>query len=344
MESGIRKRLVAVFLAMLVVVAGGTFGYYAIGGGRWPVGDCFYMTMISLTTVGYGEVLAGMETVPYARGFTLILLLVGMGVVVYFVSTLTAFIIEGDLRRALRLQRVRKRISRMEKHIIVCGAGSTGRHIIGELIATKTPLVAIDLDRAALEEIAEHHPKADFSYLVGDATDDEVLQQANLSSAGGLVSALPNDKDNLYLVVTARQTSSKLRIVARCIDVDVMDKLRRAGADSVVSPNFIGGMRMVSEMLRPVVVKFLDEMLRDKTSPMRIDEVTIPSGSPVAGTSLGAADLRKHSVVSVLAMRPQVDAGYVYNPGPEVVLTEGMVLVVLGSVTEVGKLRKHVAD
>ena len=338
-----RNRLVAVFLVLLLVVAGGTAGYYLIGDGRWVLADCLYMTVITLTTVGFGEVLTGMETVQYARGFTLIILLVGMGVVVYFASTLTAFIIEGDLKRAFRQGRMRKRTDKMEKHVIVCGAGSTGRHVVEELIATHTPVVAIDRSLTVLEEIAHHHPKARYSYIVGDATDDDVLVQARLDHATGLVASLSSDKDNLYLVVTARQSNPSLRIVARCIEVEVLEKLRKAGADSVVSPNFIGGMRMVSEMVRPAVVKFLDEMLRDKRAAYRIEEVAIPAGSRVARKTLAEADLRRVTGVSVLAAQPRPDAPYAYNPDPDTTLTEGMVLVVLGPTDDVIKLRKHVA-
>src|SRR5262249_52690833 len=157
----------------------------------------------------------------------------------------------------------RKQIARLEDHVIVCGAGSTGRQAIEELIDYDVPLVAIDLDQQHLEDLAEHFPDR-ITYLVGDATDDDVLEQAGLTRARGLITALASDKDNLYVVVSARQANPKARIVARGSDLHVLEKLRKAGADAVVSPNYIGGMRMVSELLRPQVVKFLDEMRRDR--------------------------------------------------------------------------------
>ncbi|HTM22507.1 MAG TPA: potassium channel family protein, partial [Kofleriaceae bacterium] len=242
----LKRRLLGASAALLVILAAGTFGYWWIGDGRWKLGDCFYMVIITLTTVGYGEVLPGMEEVQYARLFTTFLLVFGMGTFVYFASTLTALFIEGDLKEALRKKRMRKKIKELENHVVVCGAGSVGRRVIEELYAANIPQVSIDHDAERLQQIEEDHPGA-FLYLVGDCTDDELLADANLPAARGLVAAMASDKDNLYLVVTARQLNPRMRIVARASDVVVTEKLKRAGADTVVSPSFIGGMRMVSE-------------------------------------------------------------------------------------------------
>jgi len=340
MDRSLRKRLLIGFLALAVVVAGGSIGYYIIGGGRWAPGDCLYMTVVTVTTVGYGELLPGMDQMPLARDFTIGLLVFGTGVLVYFASTITAFIVEGDLRRVLLAQRLRKRIKRMKDHIIVCGAGSTGRHIIEELIATRRAVVAIDTDDHVLREIAEAHPKAPFSYLVGDATDDEIMAQAGLPQAKGVVAALSSDKDNLYVVVSARQANRGARVIARCAELAHVEKIKRAGADGVVSPNYIGGMRMVSEMVRPVVVRFLDDMLRDDRSPMRIEEVTIKEGSDLDGKTLRDAKVRERFGMSVLAVRPAGGA-WIYNPEASQALAAGMVLVVLGSIEQVDELLAH---
>ena len=341
MDGSIRNRLLAGFVGLAVVIVGGTLGYWIIGGGRWHWEDCLYMTVITLTTVGYGEVLPDMEHVPYARAFTIMQLVFGTGVLVYFASTITAFIVEGDLKNVLRARNLRNRIKRMKDHVIVCGTGSTGRHIVVELIATHVPVVAIDTNEHVLKELADDHPGADFSYIVGDATDDEVLVGAGLAAARGLVAALSSDKDNLYLVVSTRQTNPAARIVARCAELSHVEKIKRAGADSVVSPNFIGGMRMVSEMMRPAVVRFLDEMLRDKRAAYRIEEVSIGAGSPLDGKSLREAKVREQYGMSVLALRTAADAAWIYNPGADQRLGPGMVLVVLGDAVQVDALRKE---
>jgi voltage-gated potassium channel len=335
----LRARLAAGFAVLALTLAAGTVGYYLLGDGMWKPFDCFYMTIITITTVGYGETLKNMDKVEHARALTVMLLVFGTGTVVYFASTLTAMIIEGDIRRALRRTRMKKQILKLKDHVIVCGAGSTGSHSIQELIEYEIPTVAIDTDQARLEHMAELYPQSLFRYIVGDATDDDVLAEANLPEARGVVAALHHDKDNLFVVVSARQENARARIVARGSELQILDKLRKAGADTVVSPNYIGGLRMVSELLRPQVVRFLDEMRRDKAK-VRIEEVDIPDGSPLGGKSLGQSGIRgKVADVLVLAVQVRGKDGYHYNPGADFILGGGMTLVVLGPLSQVEQLR-----
>lgn len=342
LRSPIFVRLTYAFVAILVIVLLGGVGYYVIGGERWPFGDCLYMTVITVTTVGYAEVLPRMDVVPYARGFTVVLLVFGTGTIVFFASTLTAFIVEGDLRNVLFANRLKKRIKRMKDHVIVCGAGSTGRNVIEELLSARVPVIAIDLREGELRELADKHPDAAFSYIVGDATNDDVIAQANLPGARGLVAALSSDKDNLYLTVSARQTNPRARIVARCAELSHVEKIRRAGADAVVSPNFIGGMRLVSELLRPAVVRFLDDMLRDRRV-YRIEEVTLGGRAHELGETLRDARVRERFGMTVLAMRAKDEQEWTYNPDASERLSAGMTLVVLGSVEQVTALRQTTA-
>jgi len=334
------KRLITGFLALVVVVIGGSIGYYFIGDGRWPFADCVYMTVITVTTVGYGETLEGMEHVPYARAFTVMLLVFGTGSIVFFASMITAFVVEGDLRNILNASRLKKRMKRMKDHIVVCGAGSTGRHVIEELLKVGLPVIAIDLNDTELREIATRFPKAEFSYIVGDATDDDIMAQTNLPGARGFVAALSSDKDNLYLTVSARQTVPGIRIVARCAEVSHVEKIRRSGADAVVSPNFIGGMRLVSEMLRPAVVRFLDDMLRDTRVAYRIEEIQLGPGTGQIGATLREARVRERFGMTVLAIRSADNSSWTYNPDPEQKIAPGMTLVVLGSTEQVAELRR----
>ncbi len=340
--SPLVKRLLLGVLGLVIVVFGGAAGYYLIGEGRWQFWDCMYMTVISVTTVGYGETLVDMDKVEYARAFTILLLLFGTGSIVYFASTITAFIVEGDLKNVLFSSRLKKRMKRMKDHVIVCGAGTTGRNVIEEMLKTGVPVVAIDMDEHELKEIAEDYPKAEFTYLVGDATDDDLLATVNLASARGLVAALASDKDNLYLAVSARQTNPGIRIVARCAELSHVEKLKRAGADAVVSPNYIGGMRLVSEMVRPSVVKFLDDMLRDKRAAYRIEDVTINASTDL-GSTLKDARILERFGMNVLAVRSTESATWTYNPDGDEKLLPGMTLVVLGSAEQVAALRKEVS-
>jgi voltage-gated potassium channel len=195
--------------------------------------------------------------------------------------------------------------------------------------------VAIEQDADRLQAIEEDHP-GNFLYIQGDCTDDEVLADANIQHARGLVAAMASDKDNLYLVVTARQINPTVRIVARGSDLQVVEKLKKAGADTVVSPSFIGGMRMVSELIRPEVVRFLDVMLKDPRN-YRIEEVALPEGSRFHGQTVGA-HVERTADVSVLAVHTG-KGEYIYNPADDFQLRQGMTLVVLGPMDEVIRLR-----
>ena len=339
--SSLTKRLLTGFIAIVVIVFVGGFGYYALGDGRWTLGDCLYMTVITVTdTVGYDEVLTDMKLVEGARAFTVVLLVFGTGSIVYFASTITAFIVEGDLRNVLFASKLKKRMKRMKDHVVVVyGAGSTGRNVIEELLKTGVAVVAIDTRESELKDIADKYPKAEYTFIVGDATDDDIMNQTNQNQARGLVAALSSDKDNLYLTVSARQTNAKLRIVARCAELSHVEKIKRSGADAVVSPNFIGGMRMVSELLRPAVVRFLDDMLRDRRAAYRIEEIRLGDRASELGTTLRDAKVRERFGMTVLAVQASDSEPWTYNPDADVKIGPGVTLVVLGSSDQVSALR-----
>ncbi len=342
----LRERIIVASIALLAIFGGGTFGFYAIGrmylGPKaWDLGECAYMTVMTITTVGIGE-LPHLAHVPYGRAFTVVVLLAGLGVAAYFVSALTTYFIEGEFTRSRTRRRMNRALDHIHDHIIVCGVGTTGIHVVEELIWTKRPLVAIDTNRERLDRIQEL--SADLIPTVeGDATADETLERAAIRRAKGIVAALTDDKDNLFIVVSARQLNPSLRIIAKGVDMLATDKLKRAGADSVVNPAFIGGVRMVSEMIRPQVVEFLDLMLRDKDKNLRIEEVTVPKGSPLVGKPIFEANIRRHTNLLVVAVRePPPSGNFVYNPGPETLIAENMALIVLGETENVHKLRASI--
>jgi voltage-gated potassium channel len=335
----ITRQLVVAGALLLVVAAFGASGYHVIGDGRWGWGDCFYMTIITLSTVGFGETLPGLGVTPFARAWTLGLILFGSGTLVFFVSTLTAFIVEGDIQGVLRRRRMQRQIDALRGHIIVVGVGATGIHVVGELIGSEVPFVVIDTSAERLEQMAEHYGGR-MLYVHGDATVDHVLEQAGIKRAKGLAATLPEDKDNVFVSITARALNPTLRIAAKMTEDSAETKLRRAGADSIVSPSLIGGLRLASELVRPSVVQFLDRM---RSQDLRVEEVPIPEGSTLVGTPLRDTNVRHQSSVLVLAVH-EPDGSYSYNPGPDFVLELGQTLVVLCRSEDLDPLRRGIAD
>lgn len=330
----VKRRAIRAGFYLHGVFGAGTLGYYLLGEGDWSVVDCLYMTVITLTTVGYEEVLP-IGTVPGARVFTLVLIVVGMGLVLYFVSSLTAFFVDGSLGHIFQRRRMQKRLANLSGHYIVCGIGKTGIHVIEELLQAGRECVALDseAERAALvtERWGEQIPA-----VLGDATQDDDLLAVGVERAAGLVAALGEEVHNLYATISARQLNPKLRIIVTSDDQRAESKFKHAGADSVVYTSIIGGRRIASEMIRPEVVTFLDLILRDKERNLMIEEVAVPSGSKVIGMTLTDADLRRFGDILVIAVRDN-QGDYTYNPGPTTELMAGDVLIMLG---EAGCIRQ----
>lgn len=222
--------------------------------------------------------------------------------------------------------------------MIVCGAGTTGHNIITELFHARAPVLAIDTDEQALLSLREYHRPVRFSYIVGDATDDEVLARAGIGDARAVAATLPSDKDNLYIVVATRQNNPRAQIVARAAQLSHVEKLKRVGADSVVAMNYIGGQRIASEMLRPAFVRFLDAMLRDPRAAYRLCEVTIGAGSMIANLTVREAAIRETFGVSVLAIGDGAQSWHI-NPGDTVRLAPGTIMIVLASTEQVATLQ-----
>jgi voltage-gated potassium channel len=342
----LRRRILAASIIVNAIFIGATLGFYGLGrvylGHRaWTIADCAYFVVMTITTVGVGE-LQGLDRVPGGRMFTVAVLLSGLGVALYFASALTTFFVEGTFSRARIRKKMTRLIENMTDHIIVCGVGTTGIHVVEELLATRWPFVAIDQDPTHLERVQALSPEV-LPTILGDATEDTVLERAGIRRARGIVAALTDDKANLYIVVTARELNPNLKIIAKGVEMKAAEKLRHAGAHSVVNPAFIGGVRMVSEMIRPHVVEFLDQLLRDKDKNLRIEEVVVPDGSVLVGKPISEAQIRRHTNLLVVAIKgappPSGDGQFVYNPGPETLIASGMHLIVLGETDSVHKLR-----
>lgn len=332
-----RARLYKATVAMMAVFCIGVIGYFLLGQGEWTLLHCAYMTVVTLSTVGFGEVIP-ISGHPERELFTMTLLLVGMGTIFYFVSTFAAFIIEGDLADIVRRRRLEKTLSRITKHFIICGAGRSGSIAAQELVESGHEVVVIDRDDHALTVLQEHLGKRMYP-LLGDATDDELLITAGIYHAKGVIAALSDDRDNLYVTFTARQLNSKTRIVSKALGNP--RKIERAGADAVVAMNAIGGHRLFSELVRPRLTNFIDSLLLEQGT-LRIDEFIVDATSSLVGQTLGDSNLRAHVNVLIPAARKPGKGEFIYNPSRDLVFVADMVLIAIGPADALDRMEELV--
>ncbi len=329
----IHTKFVRTGIFMALVFATGTIGYWIIGGRSYSLLDCLYMTFITITTIGYGEII-DMSGNPVGRVFTIFIAVSGISIATYILSNITAFMVEGELSKAFRRKRMKKMIRKIREHYIVCGLDGVGFHIVGELAVTKRPHVIVDIDKGEIERVLETYPDAVF--IGGDATDSDTLFEAGVAEAKGLFAVTGDDNQNLVVSLTAKQLSPNVRVVASCKDLKNIGKMKKAGADAVVSPTSIGGLRMASEMVRSTVVSFLDTMLRDKERNLRIEEISVPPGfsaRPVPESGLG-----RHPNALLLAVRAESE--WIYNPPDTYVVKPGDTLIFMTTPEERNALEK----
>jgi voltage-gated potassium channel len=333
----IYQRLLLTFCIFVAVVLIGGVGFKLMAGAQYSFLECAYNAFVFMSTVDrpFDGALEAASGVGY-RIFSAFLIISGMGTILYGVSTITALIVEGELTDALRRRRMEKRIRKLCNHIIVCGVGETGYYIAEELYKTGVPFVVVESSKQHLERLKD---MINLLYVEGDATADPVLKKAGIESAAGIILALHNDQENLFATITARQLNPRIKIVVKCVDPKADKKLTGAGANEVVSPSAIGGLRMVSVMVRPTVVTFLDKMLRDPAETTRIEEMTIAAGSELADKTLAETRLGNRASVLVLAARPPGEDQFIYRLTPETELAPGAVIVIMGEMANVKKAR-----
>lgn len=243
---------------------------------------------------------------------------------------------------------MQKRINELRGHYIVCGLGDTGRHVAEEMHRTGTQYVAVDLHEDLLKKYGETHPDLfrNMLYVIGDATEEETLSRAGIQHAKGLITALPEDKDNLVVTVIAHQAFSSLRIVARAASQKFADRMLRAGAKSTVSPSHIGGLRMASELIRPHVVGFLDLMLKDQSQTLRVEEIEIGVSSPWVGSHLSDINIHAKHNLLVLAVKSSTESAASklwVNPPEKLLIQGGTAIIVLGDVKDIREASREAA-
>ena len=339
----IRRRLLYAVIMLLVVTTVSISGYILLGDGHVTFLQALYMAVITLAGIGYNEIVDTGHN-PALRIFNIFVILFGWAIAAYVLASVTTFLVEGEITNIFWRRRMQKRIHELKQHYIVCGLGDTGRHAVEELQKTGTPYVVIELHEDNIKRLREQESAVykDLLYVVGDATDDQVLEDAGITRAKGLIAALAVDKDNLVITVMVRQKTPNIRIVGRCTDLKFSDKMMKAGANSTVSPNIIGGLRLASEVLRPHVVGFLDLMLKEQSRTLRIEEIEIGGASHWIGKSLGELDLRSTFNLLPVAVKGTTgfkDAQFQVNPPDSLKMQEGVVVIAIGDVNDIRRAR-----
>ena len=340
----LRRRLVIALILLLVLATISTGGYLLLGDDV-SILQALYMTVVTVAGSGSGEEIVSTLHSPGLRVFNILVIILGWGIAAYVLASITTFLVEGEITNIFWRRKMQKHISELKNHYVVCGLGDTGRHAMEELQKTGTPYVVVESHEDNVKRVREHQSKlfGEMLYILGDATDDSVLEEAGVTRAKGLIAALAGDKDNLVITVMVRQKNPRIRIVARCTDWKYSDKMMKAGANATVSPNMIGGMRMASEVLRPHVVGFLDMMVKDQSHTLRIEEIELGKNSAWVGKSLGELNLRQSFNVLPMAVKPgaATTGAYTVNPPDRYSLEGGSVLIVIGDVSDIRRAREH---
>ena len=307
-------------LIILGLVAAGTAGYMFVEG--WPFLDSLYMTVITLATVGYGEV---RELSRMGELFTILLILLGVGTVSFTALTIAQYLLEGQVRSILGRRQLERLIKGLHDHYIICGFGRMGSALARQLSEKGLPILIIEKDDRRLQRLAN----TDHAFINGDATTEGALDEAMVQRAKGLVTTVASDAENLFITLTAREMNPSLFIVARAFDESSESKLRRAGANRVVIPTSIGAHRMAQFILKPAVVELMELASYRESLELQLEEVRVHSGSALRDCSLRDTEIRSQMGVIVLAMK-RIDGSMVFNPPSDEPIREGDMLIAIG--------------
>jgi len=331
-----KKRIFLSLTILVLVIIIGVTGFKILGGKDWSILDSLYMTVITLSTVGYGEVY-DISANPAARIFAAVFIILCLGTIAFAVSSITSFIIEGELKNFLGRKKMQKEIAKLKDHYIICGTDETAQTILQELIQTQKNFVVIEPQQENIEKLAS---LGDLLFVLGDPAEDDVLESAGIHKAQGILLSLPSDEANLFVTLTARSLNPDIRIVTKGIAIKSHEKMMKAGSDAVISPTFIGGMRMVSEMIRPSVVSFLDMMLREREKVLRFEEVDVRKDSHLVGQTLRQANLEDKTNALLVAVRREGSQDFEFNPKKDTEIRENDTLIFIATPEMIQELEK----
>lgn len=303
---------------MLITMLFGTVGYVVIEGASWI--DSLYMTVITISTVGFGEVIPLSQP---GKLFTIVLIIMGTGTLAYTASQFIDYVVAGELRDIFGRKRMESRIDALEDHYILCGFGRMGRIIADLLSENNLPFVIIDPEPRQSESSDEQ-----YLFVTGDATHENVLIKAGVMRAKGLITVVDKDVTNLYIVLTVKGLNQDIFVVSKCSQEEAYSKLMWAGANKIVSPYTIGGQSIAQSIIKPHVTDFMDMALGNTGYQIMVEEVKVVENCKLDGTKIKDSNIRDHGIIVVAINKRQ--SGFVYNPGAEEILSAGDTLIALG--------------
>ncbi len=306
-------------IAVVVAISLGTVAFHLIEG--WSLLDSLYVTVQTVTTVGFGDVT---PKNTHGRIFAIFFMLFGVGVVLYALTSTVQSIVQSELVAAFGQRRRSRKMSKLRNHFIICGAGRVGSHLIRDLLQTRELFIVIERDPQKVAELTDQG----VAVLVRDATLEESLREAGVEHARGLAACLPNDADNVYVVLTARDLNAKLHIVARAAEEQAEVKLVRAGANRVVAPTIIGGHRMATALIKPAVADFIDSITASQLE-LAFEQVEIDPTSALAGSKLRDTNIRSELDIVIVSIR-RGDGQMLFNPSGETTIESGDMLIAIG--------------
>lgn len=327
------KRVLISFLMVVGSILIGVAGYTSISG--YSLGDAFYMSMITLSTVGFGEVLP-LDTA--GRIFTAFYILLNIGIFAYAISALSSFLLEGELNKILKNYQSEKEMSKLKDHVIVCGYGRNGKKAAEELSVSGKTFVVIEKDPNMGEELSKLEEGA---FIIGDATLDAVLEKAGIDRAECIISTLPNDSENVFITLTAKELNPKVLIISRANEENSEKKLYRAGAHHVVMPDTLGGLHMARLLTKPYVIEFLDLLSGAGKEKLMLEEIPYADlKAEFKDQSIRDLDIRRFTGATIIAVKDNVE-GFIFNPNSTLNIRDNNVLILLGTEREIHRFREH---
>ncbi len=328
-----QSKTIIAFLLLVGLLVMGTVGYSIIE--KWTLLDAIWMTVITVTTVGYED----LDMSNSGKVFSIFLIIGGIGMFIYSITIVTTFLVEGELLSFFKHRRMMNAVHKLSNHYIVCGLGDTGVHVLDEMLKSESDFVGIEVNEERLEYLAETR---EFFYIHGDATDDDVLMRSGVERAKGLVACLSRDQDNLFVVISAKNLNPTLRIVSKAVEHNSPDKLITAGADEVVLPDHIGGIRLASGILEPHLIDFITKM-QEIRQTTRFAESIVQPESKLDGVTLRDSQIQEDTGLVVIALRSK-DGTYIYNPAGDWKIEAGDGLFIIAEPRQLHALDRLTGD